>query len=87
MRAKAKQMSHSLQICPMNLKNHSPNAFPQADWSAGREDDLVAHVTCLGIIAMYPTAIPFDTDTTEWHLTDLEHFCVVPYKEQLFQLF
>ena len=85
MRAKAKQMVHSLQICPMNLKNsHSLNAFPRADWSAGCEDDLVTQVTCLGIIAMHPTAICFDTDTTEWHLTDLEHCCVVPYEEQLF---
>ena len=52
--------------------------IPQAGWSCDGENDLVANVISLGVIAVHSLAIYLDLDTVVCCLIDLRHHCPVP---------
>ena len=52
--------------------------IPQAGWSSDGENDLVANVISLGVIAMHSLAVYLNLDTVVGRLIDLRHHCPVP---------
>ena len=55
------------------------SAIPQADRSTDGENDLVARVVGLGVVAVHSRAVHLNLDAAVRNLADLGHYRIVPF--------
>ena len=58
------------------------SAIPQADRSTDGENDLVARVVGLGVVAVHSRAVHLNLDAAVRNLADLGHYRIVPFSKK-----